>query len=197
RRASARAGASLGSPIDATARPAAAREAIPPPALPPPPRGPPPAGAPAPVSSPPSQVDGPDPLPGAHDPPPGPPAPIPAPGSSPLALSVATNHPTYRVGHRVRMTMTLKDIGKGPASLTPGPYGDGFTVLEGSTPVWHSAGVVSGVGSRRLKPGHSLTLRAIWDGRPDRAGVTIAPGVYTIEAVEGGYSGSSTIRIIA
>jgi hypothetical protein len=162
-------------------------------ASPPPPSGPTAAG-PAPISSP-SRVNRPTASPAAPDPPTSTSVGMPVADPSTLALSVATNHPTYRAGHPVRMTVTLKNIGKKATSLTPGSSDVGFTVLEGDTPVWHSATTIAG--SRKLRPAHALKLRASWSGSPGQAGVTIAPGTYTIEAVAGGLSGSATIRVIA
>jgi Intracellular proteinase inhibitor len=115
------------------------------------------------------------------------------PATSSLALSVKTDHPTYRSGHPVRIMMTLHNVGHSPVELAPNSDADGFTVLRGSTEIWHWARPVT----RRLKPGHSLKLTAVWDGRPGQADMTLAPGMYTIEAVEGGESGSTTVRIIA
>ncbi len=116
-----------------------------------------------------------------------------ASGSSPIALSIGMNHPTYRKGHPVRMTATLHNVGDSAVSLTPNSSADGFTVLEGSTVVWHAARTGSGT----LKPGQSVKLTAVWNGRLHQPGATIAPGTYTIEAVEGSASGSSTFRITA
>jgi hypothetical protein len=137
---------------------------------------------------------------GSTPPSPAPPVTAPPPtsappvaGPSPIALSVATNHPTYRRGHPVHMTVTLHNVGQSPVDLTPDSDLDGFTVLQGSTEVWHLARPIS----RRLEPGHSIKLRAVWDGRPGPADATIAPGTYTIEAIEGGESSSTTIRIIS
>ncbi len=123
------------------------------------------------------------------DPPPGSTPPV--AGSSPVALSVKTNHPTYRSGDRVRMTVTLHNVGRSPVDLAPNSNADGFTVLQGSTEIWRSARPVS----RRLEPGHSMKLTAVWNGTSGQADATIAPGVYTIEAVEGDESGSTTVRI--
>lgn len=116
----------------------------------------------------------------------------PGTGSSPVALSVTTNHPTYRSGHPVRMTVTLRNTGHSPVDLASGANGDGFTVLEGSTAIWHAARPLS----RKLAAGRSIKLTAVWDGKPGQADAAIAPGVYTIEAVEGGESGSTTVRIV-
>jgi Intracellular proteinase inhibitor len=110
---------------------------------------------------------------------------------SPMALSVRTNHPTYRVGHPVRVTVTLRDAGGRPVDLasTSGP--GGITVLDGTTEVWHSARVAS----RKVTHGHAFRLTAVWNGRPAQAGAAVAPGVYTVEADEGGLSGSTTFRV--
>jgi hypothetical protein len=127
------------------------------------------------------------------------PAPVsasPAPGSSSIAVTVSTDHPTYRKGHQVRMTLTLQDVGNSPVVL-PINSADRFTVLKGSTAVWSSARIVSGVGSVSLEPGQSITATALWNGRAKQAGVTITPGTYTLQASDEGYSGSTTFRIIS
>ena len=141
-----------------------------------------PSDPPAPVSPPPVS------------PPPVSPPPVspPVPGSSPVALLVTTNHPTYRKGHPVRMSVSLRNISQDPVDLASTANAGGFTVFEGSTAVWHSARIAR----RRLDAGRSVKLTAVWNGRADRAGVTIAPGTYTIEADQGGDSGSTTFRVI-
>jgi hypothetical protein len=81
-------------------------------------------------------------------------------------------HPTYRKGHPVRMTATLHNVGDGAVNLTPNSTADGFTLLEGSTVVWHAARTGSGT----LKPGHSVKLTAVWNGRLHQPGAALAPG---------------------
>ena len=116
------------------------------------------------------------------DPPSDPPAPDPGPVSSaPVTLSVTTNHPTYRKGHPVRMSVSLRNTSQDPVNLASSANAGGFTVFEGSTAIWHSARIAR----RRLDAGRSVKLTAVWNGRADRAGVTIAPGTYTIEADRG------------
>jgi Intracellular proteinase inhibitor len=150
---------------------------------------------PAPVSTPvgtaPISVPSPTPTPGGSQT--TPPTTGSVPDPSPVALSIGMNHPTYRKGHPVRMTATLHNAGDSAVQLTPNSSADGFTLLEGSTVVWHTARTDSGT----LKPGHSVKLTAVWNGRLHQPGATLAPGTYTIEAVEGNDSGSSTFRITA
>jgi len=115
------------------------------------------------------------------------------PAASSIALSVATDHPAYRLGHPVRITMVLHNTGDRPVDITPGSTADGFTVLQGTTPIWHRARPVS----RRIEPGRSIKLTAVWDGRPGRTVAAVAPGSYTVEAVAGGASAATAIRITA
>jgi hypothetical protein len=152
-------------------------------------------GSSAPVS-PPVRDRGPTALPVAPDPPPDPPSAMPAGTSSPVSLSVTTDHPAYRVGHRVRMMLTLRNQGNHPIALAPGANAGEFTVLEGDTPIWHSTGKATGLHARRLRPGQSIHVRAIWDGRPDRAGAMVAPGSYSIEAVANGQTASARLQIV-
>jgi hypothetical protein len=94
------------------------------------------------------------------------------------------------------MVLTVKNTGPNPVALAPDSNGDGLTLFEGSTPVWHSAGRVSGRGSGRLRPGESVKIRATWDGRPGLPSVSMDPGTYIIVAAEAGHTATSTIRII-
>jgi hypothetical protein len=129
------------------------------------------------------------------DPPTDPPIDPPASSSSPVTVSIATDHPTDRIGHRVRMTMTVHNDGTSVVDLDPKANGSGFTIFDGSTPVWHSPGTVSMRRARKLEPGHSIKLDAVWNGKSGLADVSLAPGIYTIEATEGGHSSSTTLRI--
>jgi len=153
------------------------------------------SGGPPTVSSPPDPIRRPVVSPGIGDPQTGPTGATSSPGSSSIALAIATDHPAYRSGHRVRMVLTVKNTGTNPVELAPHSNGDGLTLFEGSTPVWRSAGTVSGRGSRRLRPGESVKLRATWNGSPSFSSVTMVPGTYTIVAAAAGHTVSSTIRI--
>jgi Intracellular proteinase inhibitor len=164
-----------------------------------------PAPTPAPTPPPPGGVTNPTPTPlpitmpvagqnpMSQDPTSDPPA-TPVSSPSPIALSVSTDHPTYRKGHKVRMTMTLQNVSDSTVNL-PIVSVQQFTVLEGSTPVWHWGRAISGVGSLSLKPGQSVSFTADWNGKAHQAGVSIAAGTYTIEASDGNYSGSTSFRV--
>ena len=70
----------------------------------------------------------------------------------------------------------------------------GFTVLQGTTPsLRRKARRVP----RRIEPGRSIRLTAVWNGKSVQAVAAIAPGTYTVEAVAGGESASTTIQITA
>ena len=50
--------------------------------------------------------------------------------------------------------------------------------------------------AKLVKAGKSVELTALWNGKPNQAGVTkITAGIYTIEFDNGGYSASGQIRI--
>jgi hypothetical protein len=153
-------------------------------------------GGPAPVSSPPGPARRPVVSPGSGDSQTDPSGATSSSASSSIALAITTDHPAYRRGHRVRMTLTVKNTGPNPIALAPHANGDGLTLFEGTTPVWHSAGRASGAGSRRLRSGESIKIRATWDGSPRHSDVAIAPGTYTNVAVEVDQTVSSSIRII-
>lgn len=112
------------------------------------------------------------------------------PGSAPIAVSVSTDHPTYHAGQRVRIRMTLRNVGDSAVALPKGPAGR-FMVLEGSTPVWHRFRGLA----RTLEPGQSMTLSAVWNGRSHGGGVPLSQGTYTIEADAGDASASTILRL--
>jgi hypothetical protein len=114
--------------------------------------------------------------------------------SSPIAVAVSTAHPTYRKGHPVRMTMTLRNVGDTAVALPAGST-EQFTVFEGSAPVWHKAGVVSGTGSHTIKVGHSVKLTADWSGKVRQAGSPLTAGTYTLVASDGSDSAATTFQV--
>ena len=83
-------------------------------------------------------------------------------------------------------------------SLTPNPSSDGITVSQGSTVIWHSARTISSKrASLTLLGGMGIKLTGSWNGRPNQDGLKrLEPGVYTVQATEGGYSATTTIRIV-
>jgi hypothetical protein len=69
-----------------------------------------------------------------------------------------------------------------------------ITVLDGSTVIWRKR--LSSPKIKAFKPGKTLHLSVLWNGKPNQAGLKkIEPGIDTIEVQEDGYSVSDTIRI--
>jgi hypothetical protein len=144
-----------------------------------------------PIASPPSQPPSNPP----SDHPPLPP-PSPPPNSSPITVSLTTNHQGVRRGQPVVIALTLKNSSDNPVAISPPSSGDGFSVLSGSTAVWHSARQARTAKGRTLLPGASVTFQAVWAGRLNQKGAKqLAGGVYTVEGSEGGYPASTTIAI--
>ncbi len=111
-------------------------------------------------------------------------------------MSLSTDQGSYKPGQSVRMTMTLENVSDGAVTLVPNTSADGFTLSNGSTLIWHSRGGHA-FKARTLQPGQSITLTSVWNGRPNHADARkLDPGTYTIQAVEGGYAGSTTISIM-
>ncbi len=110
---------------------------------------------------------------------------------SPVALTVRTNHSTIKAGQPIHMTLTLKTLGRGRVAVPAGTTSDGFTVLEGLTTLWHS----SATRPTKVRHGGAIQLDAVWNGRDPSTGASVAPGTYTIEAVEGNAASSTTIRV--
>jgi hypothetical protein len=113
---------------------------------------------------------------------------------SPVDVSLTTSNPTVRKGHPVRVTMTMTDVSNAPVTL-PGGGAAEFTLIKGSTPIWHRVVSSSSVHPRTLEPGQSIELSAIWNGKAPSAGVPLTAGSYTLTASDGGYSGSTTLHL--
>jgi hypothetical protein len=110
-----------------------------------------------------------------------------------FTATLTTNHATTHRGKPVRITITFKNMAKTTQLLALDAATDGITVLHGSTVI---AKIPSTAKTHWLNSGKSLQLMALWNGKPNQAGVTrISPGIYTIEFDEGGYSASGQIRI--
>lgn len=115
-------------------------------------------------------------------------------GSLPVAVSVVTNRSTYHKGQAVKMTMTIQNDGSSAVSL-PSGSASGLTLYEGSTPVWHRAQSAAKGARHDLDPGRTVKLTASWNGKAHSAGVALAAGTYTLEAVAGDAAGSTTFHV--
>jgi len=125
------------------------------------------------------------------------PSPSPPLQNQPLvSVSVTTKHQEYRKGETVVMTLTLKNTSSQSVAVPPSSSSDGFSVLAGSTEVWHSARRTRTAKARTLSPGESITVHAVWNSKSSpRAANKQARVLYTVEASEGGYSAATTIQI--
>jgi len=115
----------------------------------------------------------------------------------PISASLVANHGVYKSGQAVGLAMTLKNTSAGKVAVLPNPGVDGITVRQGSTVVFRSSGIASVLAARIIKPHSSIKLALNWSGRPNQSGIkTLAPGTYTVQVVEDGYSATATIRIV-
>jgi hypothetical protein len=143
------------------------------------------------------QIVGPISVPPNH---PGPPSvpvqPTPVEGGLPVSATLVSSQSSYKPGQSVRLTMTLKNVSTAKVPVAPDVNLDGITVMNGSTVVFHSSRLRLGRGARSIKPHQSVKLALNWSGRPNQSGVTkLAPGTYTVAVIEGGYLGTTTIRV--
>jgi hypothetical protein len=112
-----------------------------------------------------------------------------------VTASLVPAHPVYKPGQAVRLTMILKNASSAKVVVGARPDVDGITVVQAST-VFYRSGVVALLGGT-IKPHGSMKLTLLWSGRPNQPGLgKLNPGTYTITVVEGGYSASTTIRIL-
>jgi hypothetical protein len=109
-------------------------------------------------------------------------------------VSVTPSSPVVAQGQKTRVTVTLTDVGHSSITLPRKGVAD-FTLSDGNTTVWHRAVSAKSVRPRVLRPGQSINLSAVWHGRAHAAGATLAAGIYTLTASDGGYSGSTTVRL--
>jgi hypothetical protein len=124
------------------------------------------------------------------------PAPPPA-SPGPLAAKLVASQPGYKPGQSIHLSMVLKNSSKAKVPLRLGGAGDGITVMAGSTVVFQSSRIRAAFSARSIKPHHSVKLALAWSGRPNQAGIgKLSPGTYTVEVVEGGYTGTTTVRLV-
>jgi hypothetical protein len=117
------------------------------------------------------------------------------PPSSPVKnpSPVAANLTTASRGKNIFITLTLKNVSATAVTLPPASTSDGFSVLAGSTLIWHSPLISPAVKTRTLAPGASITVQAVWNGKPNQKVAAKLVSVYTIKASWGGYSASTSI----
>jgi hypothetical protein len=107
-----------------------------------------------------------------------------------VETTLSTNHQAYRLGQRVRITLTIQEAGtdqtaagKNITAVTPDTKLDRITVMKGSRVVWQSRRGAFTRRTRTIQPGQTIKLSAVWNGRPNQPGMKkLTPGTYTIEA---------------
>jgi Intracellular proteinase inhibitor len=115
---------------------------------------------------------------------------------SPVTAILTTNQSANHSGHPVRITLTLKNVTKKSERLTPHLSTDSIILLEGSTILSRTTRSLLTSKAKLLKPGHSLQVTSTWNGKPNQVGLKkLNPGIYTVEADQGGYTASAQIRI--
>jgi hypothetical protein len=87
---------------------------------------------------------------------------------SSLAITLKTNHPIYKVGQAVVMTLTETNVSRHDVQVSFGPSVDGFSVTHGNATVWRSNSGIQPlfIVLETLAPGKSLTLSATWVAGP-------------------------------
>ena len=80
----------------------------------------------------------------------------------------------------------------------PNPSTDGIIVSHGSTVIWQAArSVGSNAAPLTLEAGKGERLITTWNGRSNQGGPRrLQPGLYTVQASEGGYSATTTFEIV-
>ena len=115
----------------------------------------------------------------------------------PIIATLTTSRQQFRAGQSVVFTLTLRNASGQTVTIPPSSTSDGFSVISGSTMVWHTARTTRAVKAkaRILLPGQSVTFQAVWNGKlSQRPSAKVSAGSYTILASEGGYSAETTIH---
>jgi hypothetical protein len=116
----------------------------------------------------------------------------------PITVTLTTNRQQYGPGQPVIIGLTLKNSSSQSITIPPSSASDGFSVISGSTIVWHTARTTRAIKAkaRTLSPGESLTFQAIWNGKPISHGAKKLPaGSYSVLVMEAGHSAETTIQI--
>ena len=121
----------------------------------------------------------------------------PPPSPGPVTATLVTNRPAYKPGQSIHLSLVLKNSSKAKVPLAPDAAADGITVMAGSTVVFQSNRIRSSFAVRSIKPHHRVKLALAWSGRPNQPGIAkLAAGTYTVEVVEGGYTGTATVQLV-
>jgi len=120
-----------------------------------------------------------------------------------ISATLATDHSSYKLGHRVLISLTLTNSGDQPAALGTASGSAGFKIYRGSVLVGQESPKAAAARRRTavraqqlLAVGQSKTIHLTWLARPSLHGAKeLTPGVYTILAWEGSYSASATINL--
>ena len=119
------------------------------------------------------------------------------PAPAPVTAILVSSQGAYKPGQSMRLTVTLKNVSTAKVPIAPKADHVGLTVLDGSTVVFRSKRVRSVSSARTIKPHQSIRLALAWSGRPNQSGLKkLAPGTYTVDVVAGGYSSTTTVRIV-
>lgn len=114
-----------------------------------------------------------------------------------LALTLATDSPTYRVGQTPKFTATIRNTGTAACRLNAGPSHEVWTVTSGKDRIWSTEGCVQSHGLRliTLKRHATHLISVFWDGRRRSAGCVTGPpatpGTYVLSAVVDGLQAAS------
>jgi hypothetical protein len=102
-----------------------------------------------------------------------------------LAVSLTTDHSVYHRGQPVVITLTETNISSHDLTVLGPIFNGRFTITHNGAPVWISnKGPVPlfPIAPEILKPGQSITLQAVWDGRSNVGPPTEPTGVFVVHS---------------
>jgi hypothetical protein len=119
--------------------------------------------------------------------------------SYPVAAALLAQHPSYKLGESVHMSLILKDVSASKVAAVKQSGGvETLTVQRGSTMVYESVRKAPVLPLQMIKTGHPLELTTVWSGKANRAGIKkLTPGTYTITVDDAGYVASTAVQLTA
>jgi hypothetical protein len=94
------------------------------------------------------------------------------------------------------LEVTLKNISESDITLKPNAKSDEITILDGSTPLWHTRKLDVTTKAHTLHTGQTIRLSAAWNGKFTEPGLkALGTEVLTIQVDYGGYTADGTVEV--
>jgi hypothetical protein len=116
--------------------------------------------------------------------------------TSPISVSSTSTQPHSQSSRKLPVVVTLKNVSNSDVTLKPHAKAEGVTILDGTTPVWHTRKIEAIGKSRTLHAGQTVRLSVAWNGKPNEPGIkALGAELLTIEVNYGGYTAEGTLQV--